>query len=68
MQNAIYSLLPQLAATMSTFSKLGEALTKRLLDQLNAYGNLSDGQASWMRLKAYAIPVTVMLGEASKLG
>jgi hypothetical protein len=67
MSNAIYGLLSQLEATMNTFSKLGDSLTKRLLNQLKTYGNLSDGQESWMRIKGVATPVFVMASVVSSL-
>ncbi len=61
MPQSVYPLLKQLASIMHTFNQLGIQHTSRLLNQLDQYGDLTDGQVSWMRLKAGAIITTALL-------
>lgn len=65
MSGSVYALLPQLASIMRTFNQLGAQHTSRLLSQLHQYGDLTDGQVGWMRLKAGAILTTAFLSGAT---
>ncbi|MBS0650898.1 MAG: hypothetical protein JSR93_07045 [Verrucomicrobia bacterium] len=65
MSGSVYALLPQLANIMRTFNQLGAQHTSRLLSQLHQYGDLTDGQIGWMRLKAGAILTTAFLSGAT---
>lgn len=68
MSGSVYALLPQLASIMETFTKLGSQHTSRLLNQLHQYGDLTDGQISWMRLQAGATLVSAFLGGTAGIG
>ncbi len=65
MSQSIHQLIPALAAMMSEFNKMNQNSVNLLLTRLKDYGDVTDGQISWMRLQAGAVLVSAFLGGAT---